>query len=120
MDCCDGWDDFKAFVEDQEGVGAAEGFEYYLYDSKGNVVRSKKEIEITFHPTRDFKRRSGDVVIYSYPEGQLYDCVIKENGDISFKTKDDGIFVAMKYSDYKLWISNQYCTGQCSTCSDEW
>jgi hypothetical protein len=120
MDCCDEWDDFVKFAKRIKGAGSVEGFELYLYDKHENVINPKDTMDVIYHPTDDFKKREGEIAVCAFPSGTLYPIEVLENGDIAFSTDKDGIFIAVKYSEHKLWISNENCEGQCRTCSDEW
>ena len=130
MDCCREWDDLCHFVNDLDckletegslGVSAAEGFEFYLYDENGGILNAKDVLTVVFHPTPDFWERAAgcDIGIYSV-NGEFHEAQNKGN-DISFHTTHDGIYVAVAFGTSDPWISNvEDCTGQCSTCSDDW
>ena len=120
MDCCDEWLGFVDFVRHIKGASSVEGFEYYLYDENESVLPVPKNTTVIFHPSEEFRSRTGEIKVCTFPEGYLCEAVALENGDIEFKTDKDGVFAVIKCGDEMLWISNLDCTGQCRTCSDEW
>lgn len=121
MDCCEEWKDLTEYIHTLKGISSVECFEYYLYDEDGEVMPlDTEDVLVLFHPTMDFKGRTGDISVYSFKTGKRYDASMTRNGDIEFHTDTDGVFVVTRDGDTPLWISNVRCTGQCKTCSDDW
>ena len=120
MDCCEEWSILVPFVKNIKGISSAEAFEFYLYDEDGAETDPESMMTVTFRPSDEFNDREGEIAIYKFPEGNVYACDT-EAGQIRFYTDIAGIYVATRYgSAEEPWISNQECTGQCKTCSEEW
>lgn len=122
MDCCTEWQRLVRFIQEIDGVNSAEAFEYYLYDEDGNDFKFDAEngLQLTFKPSEKFKERVGETKVCLFPVGKVYPCEVADNGDITFTADTCGIFVCLKFGEGDLWISNEECTGQCKTCSDDW